>query len=215
MGDGSVASIIPIESKWVELDVSVDAAFDADSSKNKAREGMHDLDYLLELGPQLTVHLARIDFASGAKGKLDLNLPARAVFSTDVSSVAHRGYVFNPKIVYRHENLAGTSINVKTSVGGSWATEKLMDYFYEVRPQFARPDRPEYDASGGYVGARALLVVSWDLTESLRAHTGASFSYHRLATNESSPLFAVERTFAVGASLVWTLWESERKVPSK
>ena len=92
--------------------------------------------------------------------KLELELPLRAVFSTDLSSIDHRGFVFAPELAYQHENLLQTGTQLKLSIGAKFADEELQDYFYEVDDRFATSTRPAFDADFGYLGSRLQLLAS-------------------------------------------------------
>jgi len=72
-----------LRSDRVELNVSVSGSLPTSSSDNRAREGMPDLDLMGEIGPSLRFKLAR--WAN--RNKLDLDLPIRAVFTTDFKSI--------------------------------------------------------------------------------------------------------------------------------
>ena len=82
-----------IHSQNFELDVSFSGSLDADSDDNDARRGMPDLDYMAEVGPRLQWTFAR----AARWARMDLELPVRAVFSTDFSSVEHRGFLIEPQ----------------------------------------------------------------------------------------------------------------------
>ena len=96
IGDGSIARAVAIDKSWYELDLSLAGSFNANSEGNEARVGMPDLDFIFELGPQLKLRLSKFEFEQHGKAELLLNLQARAVFSTDFSSIHKRGYVFQP-----------------------------------------------------------------------------------------------------------------------
>ena len=100
--DGARASFI--RTRLLEGELSVAASFASDSDDNTAREGMPDLDYLLELGPRLSVTLSRL----GGQGLVRFFLPVRAVFSTDFSDFRHQGWTLTPSINIRHQ-LVGRS----------------------------------------------------------------------------------------------------------
>ena len=77
------------------LDVSFYGSVPVDSDNNDARRGMDDLDPTFEVGPALDVILLK---GERDRYKLSLNLPVRAVFSTDFSDIHHRGWVFSPRL---------------------------------------------------------------------------------------------------------------------
>ena len=207
LGDGSIVKGIVMETERFEFDISFDASFDADSEDNDAREGMPDLDFLGEVGPQLTVNLGEY-----YKGQLELELPVRAVFSTDFGNLDHRGYVFNPEISYDLDGFF-ENFNIFLGLEATFATEELHDYFYQVEDLYATSSRMVYDAEAGYMGSELSAAFSYSITDRLRFFTGVQVSYYGGAANEDSPLLLDEITNAVGAGFVWSLYESDAQVP--
>jgi outer membrane scaffolding protein for murein synthesis (MipA/OmpV family) len=189
-----------------EFDVTLSAAFPVDSGENDARRDMPDLDFLFGIGPQLIFKLVN----EPGRRKLDLHLQARAVYSTDFSSIGRRGYVFNPKLSYSHEHLTSLDLKVFASVGPVFATERLMDYFYEVAPEFATPVRPAYDADAGYLGSNITLGVSKRFNNRFRLLLGTRLGIHYGATNRNSPLFKDELNVGVFTAFAWSFAQSER-----
>lgn len=96
--------------------MSLAASFNTKSNDNNARRGMPDLDYLGEIGPQLKIKLGEL-----FGGKTELQLPVRAVFSTDFGRVDHRGYLFNPRFYYKRQNIINSSITMDCSIGSTAA----------------------------------------------------------------------------------------------
>ncbi|MDX2418628.1 MAG: MipA/OmpV family protein [Xanthomonadales bacterium] len=189
-----------------ELDVSLSAAFPVDSGSNRARRDMPDLDFLFGIGPQLIFKLIN----EPGHRKLNFNLQARSVYSTDFSSLNHRGYVFNPKLNYTHEHVTALDLKVFTSVGPIFATEKLMDYFYEVDPEFVTPSRRAYDADAGYLGSNITLAVSKRFNSRFRLILGTRLGIHHGATNDDSPLFKDKLNLGVFTAFTWSFAQSER-----
>ena len=206
LGDDSIARGVLLETERLEFDVSFDASFDADSDDNDVRRGMPDLDFLGEIGPQLTVDLGEYQ-----TGRWQLALPLRAVFSTDFSRLDHRGYVFNPELSYEREG-PFEGLRMSVELGASLATEKLHDYFYQVDSRFVTPSRAAFDAEGGYMGSELTVGFSYGMTERLQFFTGVQAAYHGGAANEDSPLYGDDLTFSVGAGFVWSLYESDARV---
>ena len=188
-----------------EFDVSLSGAFPVDSGSNNARRDMPDLDFLFGIGPQLIFKLIN---EPGAR-KLNFNLQARAVYSTDFSSIDHRGYVFNPKLNYIREHVTGLDLKVFTSMGPIFATEKLMDYFYQVDPEFVTSTRPAYDADAGYLGSNMTLGVSKRFNSRFRLMLGTRLGIHSGATNDDSPLFKDELNVSVFSAFIWSFYQSE------
>ena len=194
-----------INNERFELDVSLSAAFPVDSSNNSARRNMPDLDFLFGIGPQLIIKLVN----DPGHRKLDFNLQLRSIYSTDFSSINHRGYVFNPKLNYTHEHLTGMDLKLFTSIGPIFATEKLMDYFYKVDNEYVTPSRRAYDADAGYLGTNLTLGVSKRFDKQLRLILGTRLGIHYGATNDDSPLFREKLNLGVFAAFAWSFKQSE------
>ncbi len=187
-----------------EFDLSLDGAFASDSDKNSVRRGMPDLDWMGEIGPRVQWTIAK----AAHSAKVDIELPVRAVFSTDLSRIDARGYVFEPEIAYQHENFLQQDLEVKVSAGVTFASEDLMDYFYEVEPRFATAARPAFDAKAGYLGAQTQLSLVRSLGDRLNLLMAFRAEFHGGAENVDSPLFQDKATFGMGAALVWSLYQS-------
>jgi hypothetical protein len=188
-----------------EFDVSLSGAFPVDSGSNNARRDMPDLDFLFGIGPQLVFKLIN----EPGHRKLNFNLQARAVYSTDFSSIDSRGYVFNPKLNYAREHVSDLDLKVFSSMGPIFASEKLMEYFYQVDPEFVTPARPAYDADAGYLGSNITLGVSKRFNNRFRLMLGTRLGIHTGATNDDSPLFKDELNVSVFSAFIWSIFQSE------
>ncbi len=215
IGDGSIARAVAIDKSWYELDLSLAGSFNANSEGNEARVGMPDLDFIFELGPQLKLKLSKFEFEQHGKAELLLNLQARAVFSTDFSSIHKRGYVFQPVLSYRQRGWLSEKTALSVSLSPTWASEKLHDYFYQVDSEFVTKQRSAYDADSGYLGTDLSVGLSFNATEDIRIFTFARASLHSGSANEDSPLFIDKSTYSYGLGMVWRLWESEEKVSGR
>ena len=204
-----------IDKSWYELDLSLAGSFNANSEGNEARVGMPDLDFIFELGPQLKLKLSKFEFEQHGKAELLLNLQARAVFSTDFSSIHKRGYVFQPVLSYRQRGWLSEKTALSVSLSPTWASEKLHDYFYQVDSAFVTEQRSAYDAGSGYLGTDLSVGLSFNATEDIRIFTFARASLHSGSANEDSPLFIDKSTYSYGLGMVWRLWESEEKVSGR
>ncbi len=215
IGDGSIARAVAIDKSWYELDLSLAGSFNANSEDNEAREGMPDLDFIFELGPQLRVRLSKFEFEQYGKGELFLNLQARAAFSTDFSGVEKRGYVFQPVFSYRQRGLLSEKTALFASLSPTWATEELHDYFYQVDSNVVTEQRQAYDARSGYLGTDLSVGLSFNATQNIRMFTFARISVHSGAANEDSPLFRNKQTYSYGLGMVWRLWKSQEMVAGR
>ena len=205
LGDGSLARGRFIKTDRIEFDVSFNGSFPVDSDDNDARKGMPDLDYLGEIGPQLTITLMQ------GNPKINLAIPVRGVFSSDLSDIEFRGIVINPKLMLQHQNIFDAGVLVNLSTGPVFATTELMEYFYGVEPQFVRSDRPAFDADGGYLGTELNLGISKLFTDRLRGFAGGRLGYYGGSTNEDSPLHRRNTNFSFWLGLSWAFYQSDRK----
>lgn len=190
----------------IDFDISLDGSFAAESDDNDARRGMPDLDYLGEVGPRLQITLAK----AARDAKLDLELPLRAVFSTDFSSIEHRGYIFNPELAYQHDNFLNGGLKLKLSIAATFADEEMMEYLYGVAPTYATNARPAYAAESGYLRSQIALRVIKPLDKRIKIFGRAGIGLHYGASNEASPLFREDVTYSVGLGLSYSFWQSEQ-----
>ncbi len=197
-----------IHSRDFELDVSLSGSLDADSDDNDARRGMPDLDHLAAFGPRIQWTIAR----ATKWAKIDLELPLRAVFSTDFSSLEHRGYLAEPQIAYQHKNFLQSGIKLKLGLSATYASEDLQDFFYQVDAPFVTATRALFDAEAGYLGSRLRLSLLYPLGKHLRLFLIGDADSHHGAANENSPLFREDLTYGAGLGLIWSFYQSERTV---
>ncbi len=197
------------ESDRVELDFSASGTPPVDSDKNRAREGMPDLDPTFEIGPRLNVVLARDHDRERARS---LRLPVRAVIATDLSYADGAGVVAYPNLTYdaRPRFFEGRW-RLGLQAGLLYATRRYHRYFYQVDPQFATPERPAYTASGGYSGA-ALAASLTRRFEKIWLGGFARFEALKGVAFESSPLVRRDYAFTAGIAVAYVFAESGNKV---
>lgn len=144
-----------IEEDRYELEMSLDFNLKIDSDDVDLREGMDDVDTMLQIGPSLEVTLAETE-----KTKWELNLPVRASFAIDSHGVDGSGYNFSPNITYYRQLQWGkTPWRAGVALGPQFATHKYQNVYYGVDDEFATADRPAYRADSGYAGSRLLLTM--------------------------------------------------------
>jgi len=192
-----------------ELDVSINGTPPVDSGENEARRGMPDLDATLEIGPSLNVLLLRTD---DRKTRLELRLPARAALASDFSHVNLAGWVFQPNLNLDMRDPPGfEGWNLGLLAGPMFSDRRYNQYFYGVDPAFATPDRPAYNAAGGYAGTQLIVALSKRYRE---FWIGGFVKWDTLhhAVFADSPLVKTNQYFAAGLAVAWILGESKIKV---
>ncbi|HRY25597.1 MAG: MipA/OmpV family protein [Geminicoccaceae bacterium] len=208
LGDRGAARGIVVDDGGFELDLGLDAAFPVDSDNSDAREGMNDLDFLLEVGPRLTYRFLPPE----DRDELDLALAVRAVLSTDFSNLRYQGLTVAPSLTYRRNDFLLDDMRAVVSVGPLFGFDGLNDYFYRVAPSEARPGRPAYEADDGYMGTELSAGLSWGIRENLRLFGGVQLGYWGGSANDDSPLHRQDLTIGVGGGLRWSILTSERRV---
>ena len=193
------------------LDLSFSGAFPSSSSRNRAREGMPDLDWQGEVGPALRLTLWR---DPEAPRRVNLEVPVRAVFSSDLSSVRYRGVVLSPELAFQQQGFVLPAARLRVGVGPVFATNRLMDYFYRVEPRYGRPGRPAYEAGGGYLGTRLQFSLRVPVGERVSVVGGGRVENFSGAANEDSPLFRRNWNLSLALGLAWSLYRSEATVSS-
>jgi MipA family protein len=150
--------------------------------------------------------------SDGSRSRLFLALQTRAVFSSDLTRLDHRGYVFEPMLRYRQYDWLMPGLDTTISLRPLWATGKLHGYFYDVEPQFASVNRPVYEAEGGYFGTGLNFYASYRLNDKASVFFGLQTTSHHGAENRDSPLHEKDFTVGLGAGFIWKLIASKRMV---
>lgn len=188
----------------LELTLNVNAALGSSSDDSRARRGMPDLDYLGEVGPSLRW----VAWRDGEASRISVELPVRAVFSTDFERVRFRGLVLAPEVAIERNNLLLSRSRARIGVGPVFASGLLMDYWYRVAGEFALPDRPAFDAKSGYLGMRAQFSYRAPIADRLAFVVGGRLENFSAATNADSALFRREWNGTVLGGVTYTLYRS-------
>ncbi len=182
------------------LEVSLGGAVKVDSDKSQARQGMDDLDFIIEAGPALHYYF----LGDRSKGNaMFLELPVRAANSTDFTQANYRGVTFNPRLVWRREYwLSGYEVRPQISLGLRSASSHYHDYIYGIRREFVTTERTAYKAEHGYGGwqmgySTAVLWSDWMAAGFVRYVniSGAAF--------EDSPLVKTRSSLIAGMAIAY------------
>jgi len=182
------------------LELSFGGAVAVDSEKSQARQGMDDLDYIIEAGPALHYYFLG-DRTQG--NALFVSLPIRAAISTDFTQAGYQGFSLSPRVVWRREYfIDGYEIRPQMSFGLRNASDHYHDYIYGVDSEFATAERVEYQGKHGYGGwqfgySTAVLWSGWLAAGFMRYVNieGASF--------EGSPLVKTHSSLLAGVALAY------------
>lgn len=193
----------------VDLHLSVNGSIPVDSSGNDARRGMPDLDPTLEIGPRLDLTLLR-KLNRGIE--VTLRLPVRTVIASDFSHSKNIGWVFQPQLNVDFRGIwPGEGWNLGLAAGPLYGDRRYHNYFYGVAPAFATPQRPAFNAAGGYAGSQVLGAASKRFRS---CWVGGFVRLDTLAgaTFEASPLVRQNESIAAGIAIAWILGNSRKMV---
>ncbi len=181
-GNGVDAELFDI--KNLSLRLSLSGSLPVKSSG--AREGMSDLDPSFEVGPALVYSLYEKDGLS-----LKLDMPIRAVISSDFKGLDYRGYISDPKLSIEYDFSDGYNFQLHT--GGVFADSRYHNYIYGVGLNDVSEDRYLYKTDAGYSGYKTSMGIEkkfeklW-LGAFVRHYslTGSIFSHSPLVSKNSA-----------------------------
>lgn len=182
------------QSDSLEVDISADFALPVNSRKSGARQGMPNLDAVLQLGPSLEWLLS--DRRANVDARFEL--PLRIAVSSDLQNVKQQGWLLEPRFSLEHKRQAKQGMSYKATIGVRYATSDYHAYYYDVLPAFVTAQRSGFSANGGYGGVFAKVRASyrsgnWILWV-LARHTAlndAAFVDSPLVEQKNYNLFAV------------------------
>lgn len=126
----------------INLEVSIRGMLPVDS-ENTSRQGMPDLDALLEVGPKITYNILK---------KKDVNvsmqIPLRLAFSIGEDLFKYQGYYTSLDLNYK--NKLFDDFNFSFTTGFSFSDKKLNNYYYGVEDKYITNTREKYEANSGY-----------------------------------------------------------------
>ncbi len=195
-----------LRQRYFDIEMGFAASFKTNSADNDARRGMSDLDYLLELGPRLSVPIT--DF--GGRGRLRLFVPLRSVFSTNFKNFKHRGFTATPALYARWNHFLRRDWLGIAQLTATFGDRQLNAYFYDVAPEFATLERPSYDARAGYIGSDLFSGVVVPFGERWRLFSGVQWLVHEGSANAASPLFRRTTNYSLIVGLTWMFYQSAK-----
>lgn len=137
----------------LQMEVSIRGMLPS-KSEDTAREGMPNLDTILEFGPMLTYNLREVNNA-----KLSLLLPLRAAFSLGSDSMfEYQGALASLDLQYKDRIFSEYNFILTTGLG--FNDKKINDYYYEVQSQYVTSSREQYSSKSGYSGFHTSLALT-------------------------------------------------------
>jgi Outer membrane protein V len=195
------------------LDMSFNGSVGVDSSINKARQGMPNLDPTFEFGPSLEVLL---DEDKTAGHKITLTFAIRSVISisTDLKNLNSAGWNFSPRLNIDQFNIGGKGLDFGMSFGPIFGDQTYHNYYYQVNEAYATPERPAFSAQGGYGGMQCTLSLGKKFKKIFLGLFVRGESLQGTAFSES-PLLKTNISFMGGLYFSWIFMESKTLVEAE
>ena len=192
-------------SEKLDLRLSFGGALPVNSEDNTAREGMENLDLMVEIGPNLEYQLLKTD-----NQLLRLDFPFRAAFTLGSPFMHYQGWTTNPGL---HHIWEKHNLRLTTTAGLVFSDAKYHAYIYDVSAEDVLDDRPLYESKRGFTGSRRGLAAKYQWHELV---VGANIHYYNLknARNLDSPLIKQTDYTSFGLYFAWIFFQSSQQQSS-
>lgn len=186
-----------LERQRYQLSISFSFMFPTDSADIPARQGMPDLAWSFQMGPELRIELLHNSFHT-----MYLRLPWRFVVNTDFySTFQYLDWNFAPG--FRNIFNFGKYGEITTRLEVDFAAESYNDLFYQVDTEYATAQRPYFDAKAGImeyiVGANYAYYDFFPMTLFMGAN--AYLVHH--SRNIDSPLIFKKTNYSFLGGVVY------------
>jgi outer membrane scaffolding protein for murein synthesis (MipA/OmpV family) len=185
------------------------------NDNDNAREGMGDLDPILEIGPALKWyflgHVPRryLYLSPAFRWVTSVGLPDNLKFS-------YQGWRFLINLIYQNDAIWGNDRwGWGFNVGIDFADHRYNGYFYDVPEKDALPGRPAFDADGGYGGLMVSGNLIYRMNHQLSVAVYGRWDALAGAIYRDSPLVEENNNFTTAAALIWTIATSKKKVDAR
>ncbi len=191
-----------VKHKELDFNISLSGSLPSKSQNNRARQGMPDLDYTIEMGPTLNYEISK-----NREQKIIMGLPLRGLVTTDFSRSEYLGVLFAPELSYETFGRLCAICRWTSRVSLTVVDQRVANYFYEVESKFSTQTRTSFDARPGYLGATFDQVVSFEWS-SQAIYLGASYQNYSESANSQSPLFKQKEGFSLFLAFSWFFYQS-------
>ena len=200
-----------LDTKRLEIDISMDGTLPSENKDTPIREGMPELDTLIEVGPALIYHINLPK--SSNDWKFDFHLALRGAFSTDLKRFDTQGLQLNPFLSISKTGFFGKKKGLFfASAGLKLASLKWQKFYYEVAPEFATTQRHAYHSQSGFAEASAAVFGFYPVTNDWWIFSGVINSFYKNAANRSSPLLEKDDTLSYSIGFYYNFYKSAIKV---
>lgn len=182
------------------LDLSFSVGLNVSSGGDRLRQGMENLDPTFEIGPMLRYYMWK---SKSGNQFLNLEVPFRSVYATDLTYIDHVGYYSIPYLNFLTKPAPETfGFSTETSIGIQYGSSGFHNRFYGVDTKYVTPEREKYHAVSGYSGVQLAVSLSKRMGQFLVV---PFFRYDYLdgAVYKASPLYKNANYTFFGAAVIW------------
>ncbi|MDQ6990985.1 MAG: MipA/OmpV family protein [Mariprofundaceae bacterium] len=161
--------------------LSLDASFGAGlsvSGNNKARQGMPNLPFTVQLGPRLNWQIKET-----SNQGLKFRLPLRWNIDT---SLHHAGYLVEPEFLWNAQ--LSSSSRVAVGIGSTFTSQAFNNRYYTVTKKYATSTRPRYQASSGLHSIFLQSSIHYDYSPSWAMFAAMRYRNMNVSKLSQSPL---------------------------
>jgi len=175
-------------------------------SSNKARQGMPDLKFSGQVGPQLNIIIAKDKTST-----LSLHLPWRFALDTNGS---YQGWVTEPSLRYKRNDLLPelNKMSLRLEAGILYASQSYNQTYYGVESIYATASRPTYQAQQGLHSYFSDASLRYNIDDHLSIVAVVRMRTLAGSINRNSPLVRQNSYFSTGIGMVWSFMSSDEKV---
>lgn len=172
-----------------------------DSSVNDARNGMPDLPWMFQIGPQAVTKLYE---------NLEFKLSVLHSVGTDFAFTKQAGQVLNANLIYRwdgHVNEQKTSGHLALNVRAG--TKEFLATYFEVKEKYMTTDRRTYEVKAGLLNHELTYFQSFHRGFT-NFYLGIAVADYRSSANRQSPLHKSDQNISYLMGLTYTLGASKK-----
>lgn len=200
------------DSRFFELGFSLGFSFPINSDDNPVRQGLEDIDYVVEAGPRFIIRLiSRSDWQ-----KLNLNLSARAAYEVSRNNLNsyHIGFTGGPSLSYWVYLNRKKSTSLFTSISMLFGDSSYNNFFYGVGPSNTQIDdiSKYYTASSGEVSRRIFTRIATNIGNTFQVFIGGFYSDLSHSANINGPLIEQKTNSGFALGFLWNFYQSDQKV---
>jgi outer membrane protein len=196
----------------IVIDMSFSLGLPVNSDSDNLRKGMRDLDPTFELGPMLRYYLWK---SKDGNHFVNLEMPYRAVYATNLQYIDHVGYYSIPYVNYLSKASPETwGLAVDISLGIQYGSSGFHNRFYAVNTPDVTPDRKHFHSVSGYSGTQIAMLVSKRIGN-IQMMPFIRYDYLDGAVYKDSPLYKNPHYTMFGLAFIWYFAHSDKYQTAK